>query len=474
MSHAIKERIKTISIYILLISGLLQVGILWSYQNQGAPINHLLGLIFGNGTQISNETVREHLFTPDKIVVSDGEYSNSHWVIKQRNEYYNGFWSEAATGLQKIVDGKISISVSGEEWDDIVEKRGFLVDFGYTIEPELLRWFLGTGNSSIDMPSFRKLMIRRDIINDDIGTFYFYGTDGTVYSSKQIRFEKAIKHNHVTNYLNNDANQLNRRYYSFSGSNIQKAEDEPDVLYVAVSPRYWPYNGISVKPPERAEIKEELEDILLGSDAGRYNKYTFNEGVIQYTYGSNIYRYHLDGYLTYRYLGSTEQKPDTRVEEALLNAYQFVGRTKELYESEADIALTLVEKKAGGVYKFTFDYRIDGMPIKVEYGMKDGSGNKLNHAISILADNRRVLECDWLIKNFKQYKTGFYNDRMLELMGRERILFDDIDIQQIDTGYYVSNAYTEFLEPALIIETKDKESKEKGTIVLNLLPEEGD
>ena len=468
MSREIKERIKTILIYILLVSGLLQVGILWSYQNQRAPISFLERL-FSNDIQISNEAVRKILFIPDRIIVSDGEYSNSHWIITEGNEYYNSFWNEAAAGLLKIADGKVKLTASAENWDNIVEKRGFLVDFRYSIEPELLGWFLGTGDPANDMPEFSKLMIKRDIINDDIGTFYIYGNNGIVYASNPIRYEKAGNLTNIVNKLYEDASQLNRRYYSFAGSNIQKKEDEPDVLYTAVSPRYWSYPVISADPPEMSDIKDSLDDIILGSDAARYNKYTYNENVIQFTYGSNIYRYYPDGYLTYRYLGSAEQNSRSRAYEALMNAYQFVVRKNELYDSQADITLTSVEKKAGGIYKFGFDYRIDGMPVKIDYDMKDGNGDRLQHAISIVADSKRVLECDWFIRNFKQTGSGMYNDRMLELMGREKIIFDNINIKHIDTGFYIDNNQKAIIEPALIIYTK-----EDGVVFLSLQPEEGD
>ncbi|NLK87316.1 MAG: hypothetical protein GX279_07490 [Clostridiaceae bacterium] len=468
MSREITERIKTIFIYILFVSGLLQVGILWSYQNQGTPISFLERL-FSNDIQISNEAVRETLFMPDRIVVSDGEYSNSHWVITEGNEYYNSFWNEAAAGLVKIADGKVKLAASAESWDNIVERRGFLVDFKYTVEPGLLGWFLGIGDPVNDMPEFRKLMIKRDIINDDIGTFYLYGSDGIVYASDPIRYEKAVNLNSAVNKLYENVDQLNRRYYSFAGSNIQKKQDEPDVLYAAVSPRYWPYPVISAVPPDMMVINDSFEAIILGSDAGRYNKYIYNENITQFTYGSNIYRYYSDGYLTYRYLGSAEQNSKSRAHEALMNVYQFVVRKMELYDTQADITLTSVEKKAAGIYKFGFDYRIDGMPVRIDYDMKDGNGDKLQHAISIMADSKRVLECDWLFRNFRQVGYGKYNDRLLELMGKYEILFSGINIQQIDTGFYIDNKQKVVLEPALIIDTK-----EDDTVLLNLLPEEGE
>ncbi len=468
MSRVIKERIKTISIYILIVSGLLQVGILWSYQNQGAPISFLSGL-FSNDIHISNEIVRETLFIPDRIIVSDGEYSNSHWIITNKNEYYSGFWKEAFAGLSKIANGNVKFSVSDEHWDEVVEKRGFLIDFGYEVRPELLGWFLGIGDLVNGVPGFRKLMINRDIISDDKGTFYIYGTDGAVYCSEPIRYDQAVNLANTLSNLYDNEYQINRRYYSLSGSKIQKAEDEPDVLYVAVSPRYWTYPVLLVEPPVEAKINEDFEDIILGSDAGRYNKYAYNGNITQFTYGSNIYRYYIDGYFTYRYLGGTENNSTISVEEALMNAYQFVARVKELYDSEADIVLTSVEKRAGGLYKIAFDYRIDGMPVKVEYDMKNGSGGKLRHAISILADSERVLECDCLITNLETIKIGMYNDRALELMGREKILFDNINIQQMDVGYYINDNNKNSLEPALMIETKNEDM-----IYLDLQPEEGD
>lgn len=468
MSREIKERIKTILIYILILTGILQVGILWSYQNQGAPISFLERL-FSNDIQISNAAVREALFVPDRIVVSDGEYSSSHWIITQKDEFYNGFWNEARAGLMKIADGKVRLTASAEAWDDIVEKQGFLVDFRYTLEPELLGWFLGTGDPPRDMPAFRKVMIKRDIINNNIGTFCIYGTDGLVYTSSPIRYEYAVNLTNAINKLYNDDSMSSRRYYSLAGSNIQKEDDEPDVLYSAVSPRYWPYPVLSADPPDITVMKDSLDDIILGSDAGRYNKFMYNENIIQFTYGSNIYRYYTDGYLKYRFLGSAEQKSGTKAADALLHAYQFVARIEEIYDSEAELKLTDVRKRAGGIYEFGFDYRIGGMPVRTYVEMKDGNGNILRHAVTILADSNRVLECDWFIRNFRQTGAGMYNDRMLELLGKEKMLFEDIKIRRIDIGFYIGKKQKGAIEPALVIETKDN-----GLAVLDLLPEEGD
>ena len=190
--------------------------------------------------------------------------------------------------------------------------------------------------------------------------------------------------------------------------------------------------------------------------------------MIQYTYGSNIYRYYSDGYLTYRYLGSADTSR-VKASEALMNAYEFIARANGPQGPEADIVLSSVEKKVGGVYDFCFDYRVGGLAVRMEYETSDGSGNKLDHAIRILADSKRVLECDWLIRSFKTERTRNYNDRLLELLGRYNILLRDINMVKIDTGYYIRNSQDGILEPALIISTR-----EGDTVCLDMIAEEGD
>ncbi|MGB3989415.1 MAG: hypothetical protein WBL32_02645 [Acetivibrionales bacterium] len=465
MSRELRERLKTVLIFVLIITGLLQVGILWSYQNQGTPFSFLSAL-FSKDIQVSNETIREKLFVPDKLVVSNGE--NDYWIIPENHDYYDRFYDEVIAGLSKITSGNIELTVSNEKWEDIVKRRGLMVDFGYTFEPDLLGWFLGTGSPVQDIPRFSKLVVRRDIIREDTGTFYILGEGGTVYSTGHVRYEQAANLTNVITKLEEDSRSKYRRYKTLSGSKLNKPEDEPDILYVVASPRYWPYRIVTANLPPAADNEEALARAILGEEEGRYNKYTYNGDMIQYTYGSNIYRYYSDGYLTYRYLGSADTSR-VKASEALMNAYKFIARANGPQGPEADIVLSSVEKKVGGVYEFCFDYRVGGLAVRMEYETSDGSGNKLDHAIRILADSKRVLECDWLIRSFKTERTRNYNDRLLELLGRYNILLRDINMVKIDTGYYIRNSQDGILEPALIISTR-----EGDTVCLDMIAEEGD
>ena len=167
-----KERLKTVLIIVPVLTGLLQVGILWSYQNQGTPFSFLLAL-FNSDIQVSDETIREKLFVPEKLVISNGE--NDYWIIAENHDYYDKFLDEVFSGLSGIAEGNVELRVSGEKWEDIVTRRGIIVDFGFTLEPDLLGWFLGTGNPVQDIPRFSRLVARRDIIREDTGTFYIRG-----------------------------------------------------------------------------------------------------------------------------------------------------------------------------------------------------------------------------------------------------------------------------------------------------------
>jgi hypothetical protein len=465
MGRELKERLKTILIIVLIITGLLQIGILWSYQNQGSPFSFLLPL-FSKEIQVSNESIREKLFAPNKLVVSNGE--NDYWIISESHDFYGKFFSEVAAGLSKIATGSTQLNASDETWESIITRRGIIVDFGFTMEPDLMGWFLGTGSPVQDIPSFSKLMIRRDIVREDTGTIYIRSTDGTVYSTNQVRFEQAANLSNVISRLEEGSKNKYRRYKTLSGSKLNKAEDEPDILYVAASPRYWPYKVLTVNIPVEADSEESLIRDILGEEEGRYNKYTYNGDMIQYTYGSNIYRYYSDGYLTYRYLGSADTG-GAKASEALMNAYKFIARANGPQGPETEIVLSAVKRKAGGIYEFCFDYRVDSLAVKTEYVKKDGSDGKLDHAIRILADGKRVLECDWLIRNFKTERTHNYNDRLLELLANESILWRDINISGADTGYYIRSSEDRTLEPALIISTR-----EGRRVYLDMIAEEGD
>lgn len=465
MSYKLKERLKAIVIYILALTGLIQVGILWGYQNQGTPTS-FLNDFFNRSPRISNETASEKLFVPDRFILTDG--SSTHWVVDPANSHYKSLWDEASKALYPAVSGEVGITRTNEKWSDIIETKSFLLDFGYSLKPDLLSWFFSVDGAPKQFPDIQKLLIKPDIVDENSITLYIYDQNGNVYASEPVNWAKAGEFDVLLSDLSDSAGRY-RDYRTFGGTNIGEGVDEPDTIYVIGAPKYWPYFNISMSKYAALNNEDELAGIILGYEKDRYSKSRDDSNTIEFGYGNNIYRYYTDSYLTYRYLGSTEYTDKKGVGEALINAYKLIARIQSALKMSSDIRLTEIEENLDGSRTFGFDYRINGMPVKVSVGLKNAGGNKLEHAISITADSKRVLECDWLLMEFAQGTDVKYNDRFMDLLDFNGINFTDLSIRDIAAGYFVGSTDEETLEPALIVRQKNKDD-----LLLNMVPETGD
>ena len=81
MSRVRRERFKSYILALLIVSSIIQVGILWEYQNHGFPISFLMPIFAGSGSNASDisEVSRQEYFVPFRIIVSNG--NESHWLI---------------------------------------------------------------------------------------------------------------------------------------------------------------------------------------------------------------------------------------------------------------------------------------------------------------------------------------------------------------------------------------------------------
>jgi len=464
MSRLLKERLKTICIILLGILGILQVGILWSYQNQGTPTSFLLGLFRGS-TQISATEARDKLFIPDRLILTSG--GKSHWIIGKESSFYAELWDEAKQGLGMIVSGSVKLRESGEEWGDVAEKRGFIIDLGYEVSPELLEWFVSeTSLRKQELPAVRKVMVKPDILDENSSTFYLYGTSDKVYVSEPISHERKTGLDKIMENIVNDKDRKYRDYSTLRSSKNDKVMGAaPDVLFVTAAPAYWPYSGYECNPPVKAESRDELLNAVLGAEKDRYNMNKYSDNM-EFTYGDNIYRYYSDGYLSYSYLGSIDTSGNVETD-SLLNAYKFVARVRKLLEPTADIVLASVEKVQPGVYRFGFDYRLEGMTVQVD--MYEKEGQRLTHAIVIQADSKRVLKCSWLLKDFIENGKGEYNDRLTDVSNRAGLIYEELKLRDLRSGYFINSSSDHILKPMLLMDMKVGLPIRK-----EMLPKEGD
>ena len=273
------ERLKTICILVLLIVGITQVGVLWSYQSKGAPTGFLFGLLGGGrSAQVSDEIVKNDLFVPGQLVVSDG--SASYWVVAESSARFSELWDEARQGLGRIASGEASLTKVGDSWESVSAKRGILVDFGFAMDSELLAWFLGisgTQGTAGVVPDVRKVMINRDILDESMSTFYICSSDGAVYSSRRIGYETAARLEDIISAVE----RTSRSYTSLGGSGIAKPGDEPSALY-AVAPKYWQYRTFTAEVPVVSENDGALAYMLLGNEKDRYTTSRISGNTVQF------------------------------------------------------------------------------------------------------------------------------------------------------------------------------------------------
>lgn len=453
MRHINKERIKSIAIASLLITSLIQVGILWGYQSQGTPTNFLKGIFGWQDEGISDDSAREKLFTPDRLVISNGE--GSHWLISRQNTLFKLITNEAGGYLESIAGGDIVRSKPTEDWGSISSKQGFLLEFKTPVSPDLLKWFTGITKVSGDTPVVLKMMIKPDSVDENMSEVYILGPNGEL-GSYSVNSAKRPQTMQEMLTVFEDGVGSYRNYTSMRDSNFDSAMPfAPDVLYIAKSPKLWPYYQLQSAVPARLTNENELADIMLGSEKDRYNKNVY-DGFLQYSNTENIYKVYGDGYLSYKYLSDPNLSEKGGIGDALMKAYTFINRLDKLTNMKTDIYLAKIDVTPQGYYTFWFDYRFNDLPVFVDLKTKRTDDFSAKNAIKIDASSKRVLKCDWIMREFSQGAKQTYRDRFLDIMDYYAVSYSGMNITAITTGYYLDSEDLQKIDPSLVIQEGNK------------------
>ena len=455
MRHISKERIKSIAITSLLITSLIQVGILWGYQSQGTPTNFLRGIFGWQNQAMTDDSAREKLFTPDRLIISNGE--RSHWLISRQNALFKLITDEAGVYLKDIAGGNLARSKPSEDWGSISSKQGFILEFKTAIGPDMLKWFTGISKVSGDAPVVLKMMIKPDSIDESLSEVYILGPNGELGSYSVNSVERLQSMQEMLTVFEDGVDSY-RNYISIRDNNFDSEMPfAPDVLFIVKSPGVWPYYQLEAAVPARLTNDNELADIMLGSEKDRYNKNEY-EGFLQYTNTENMYKVYDNGYLSYKYLADASLSEKGGIGDALMKAYVFISRLDKLTNMKADIYLSGVDYSHQGFYRFMFDYRFNDLPVFVDLKSKVIDGGSAENAITINVSSKRVLRCDWILRDFSQGAKQSYRDYFLEIMEYYGISYTGMKIKSITTGYYLNSADMHEMDPSLVIQEKDKAS----------------
>jgi hypothetical protein len=451
MDHKLREHVKLAAIIALIIMSILQVGILWGYQNQRIPTSFLSAIFGSKPAQVSDQMTRDNLFVPYRLAISNGE--SLHWMISKDNVIFKPLWTEAKTYLTDIAKGKLTPDSSGAvKWGDISSKRGFMLTFKADIKPGLLKWFLDVKGNQTGMPDIKKIMLIPGGDDENAGVMYILDDKENIYNYNISNYTRDKSFQDIVTSLENDKNNTYRVYSSMRDSNFDTGMSiKPDVLYVAKSPKYWAYNEILSTIPEKAGSINEIADVLLGSEKGRYSNNKYPDGTIQLNNNDNLYKLYTDGTLTYAYLHDSDTASKGSVGQALLNAYKFINRVEKLMNSKTDIYLSGVDITQQGFYIFKFDYMVNNLPIYTDFTSASWEVKTANCAITIDANGKQVLKCSWILRDLAEGARKEYNDGYLDYS----IDYKALKIEDISSGYVLKAVNDKRLEPSIIIEKMD-------------------
>lgn len=405
------EKIKQYILVILVITSIIQVGVLWNFRSGGIPTNFLLNLISSKSSAVAIDI--DDFFKPFKIVVAAG-FENPHWVINEEDSHYDEIWKNTKYYLENIISNKKIINereFSESQWKEVIEKKSVIVEFKNNISSDLIAAFLGVGVSSSFKPEkiHKVAILPTENINNNVNVYIY--DDEKVYLYTIGFYNKGLSRGDY-DLIIEELYDEQKESFEVVNEIIRSTERspfyfKPDVLIVAKGNKYRSfYNVVSRIPYDIPDLDSKtnididlIAENIIGSEKDSYIQSMDMADIIVFKNFSNRYNIYKDGVLEYNYLSVIGKRDKGNEIEAFKKALEFI-KIREHLISDFDIYLAkLVDE--GEYYSFYFDYKFNNLPVVVnQYPIKN-SQKKLNHAITIRANSKRVLSCEWVLRNFE-------------------------------------------------------------------------
>jgi hypothetical protein len=466
------EKVKQYILVILVITSIIQVGVLWNYQRRGMPTNFLWNIISAKNNQVTIDM--EDFFRPFKIVVSAG-FENPHWVINEDDSHYDEVWKNAKYYLKNIISSKKIISEREfleSQWKEVIEKKSVIIEFKNDISSNLIAAFLGVGASGgLKAEKIYKMAILpAENINNNVNIYIYTGEK--VYLYTMGFFDKGLSRGDY-DLIIEELYGEGKESFEVVSELIRNTERspfyfKPDVLIVAKGNKYRNFNNvISSIPYDMPDLDSKsstdidvIAEEIIGNEKDSYIQSVDMSNVVVFKNFSNRYNIYKDGLLEYKYLSVIGKRDKGNEIEAFKKALEFI-KVRENLISDVDIYLAKMVDE-GEYYTFYFDYKFNNLPVVLNgYPIKN-SGKKLNHAINISANSKRVLSCEWVLRKFE------VGNNVLELNMNFGDLLDDtferytdlasrgFSIKDKNVSYEIKySVNTESILPTWVIETID-------------------
>ncbi|HEX3029167.1 MAG TPA: hypothetical protein VHT34_07665 [Clostridia bacterium] len=447
-----KEKIKFFVLIALVITSIIQVGILWS--PAFFPISQ------ANSQKLDVDSLSK-LFMPYRVSASDG--FGRHWIINKSDSSYKVLWEDAKNLLTKAMSISPKQTLDQSQWPSIVSGRSIVFEFRSDIDINLTAWLLNSGTVYPNGPNgVYKVLVSP---GDDYNYTAIYILDDANVYKYNIQMKEQSKNSYediISSYQNNN-------YISSYGMIGTEGSIKPDILGITDGIKVKPFNTIVSSIPK---ILKDIEDYnssellklaisVLGSDVYSYDRSVVEEAV-KFSTVNNMYKIYFDGLMQFTSLQANWQGSKGKVEEAFKNAFKFISKCK-LLSPDTSIYLSGIKSKESS-YIFYFNYIKDEYPVFIDF-QSEVSGTNLTDAITIEANENSVLNCNWVLRDFKKSKeTNYYNVSLRSFLENDqqkifktlRKSKTDVVTDIIPSYVVTSNKATQKLLPIWVINTTAK------------------
>ncbi len=473
MSRIKWERFKFYVLVALILISLVQVGILWDYQNHGFPY-YFFGGFLKNKESFNTVSDRSEFFSPYRIIISDG-YDEVHGVIEKDDSMFAKLFGDMKLYLVDIlrlerIKSRQAQPLTEDVLGNLASKPSVTFEFKTDISKRLLAYFLDIKDVSNDeMANIKKIIILPEAdansnctieIVDDVDQKIFE----YVLPFQNTGREKEYYVN-LIDTLSKNPDLMS--YKIFNELHIPKEKLKgiqigEDVLFVARHlNKYKKYDTIDAYPPEEFEIKNnsnpkelmDLADTILLNETDIYIPSIDIYGAAVFKNPDSVYRVYKDGLLEYNYSSPAQEEIEKGdISEAFTRTLNFINSKRRLVTG-AELYLSGV-RETKDRYIFTFDYSVDEIPVFFNYQAEDKEKKLLKNAVTIEAAGERILNCWWIFKDFVRKHENEYNV-YFEVLLNDLYTERNLSIKNIGVCYKVTRTNSQDIEPAWLIEPAD-------------------
>ncbi len=449
MKKGILERTKTFILIFLVLTSLIQVGILWGYESHGLPFNFIQILLANSAKKQEDidEEMRKAFFTPFRILIYDGNYE-AYPVLSTGSNHFYDLWNEAQYYLKEVAYSDNLERMEVGEWENALDNECYIFEFKNPLQAELVKWFLNI-SEDFEMDSIYKIAL----VPGSLNTVYVLGKSGLYKAEVPFNIDfKASRYKKI--YTAVKKKETNEAYSLFMDVRLNNYIKNDVLVQINNTARI--YAPVSAMIPD--QIKNEktvlLSEILLGADRNSYNITHSAGGYIVFQNRSNIYRiYPKEGRIDYRYTRKYYEDERGSVSSAFKNAYGFLTNIRNELIKNEQLFLSEVKQNLYS-YSFIFNYKLD------EYPFYFNNVSNYENAIEIKANKNRVVACSFFVRNLVPDIFGVSKNYNIS---HALSLFDRIDdlAKTKDSGIMVTDIMEGYVmyekegsaEPAWILST---------------------